>query len=553
MITFVAILIFVIASVIGFKQSKRDKKEHEDSVTLIKAEELFRKTGVEIKEVDSNGKYTIIFQGGIFEIETSNERYIDVNYTHFAEIDEHEALKALYCSNLMNLKYKVWSCGLSINNVKEANAGKYYTSLSSRMELLGCMDEKVEQLKGLLSIAFKIEREFEDDFQNEIDDKRTVDEYFTELTFNTKQERMMLIAENLHLCNMNKEEDERMSLSSILKKLDIPLSGDIIKMKFIHNDSIIIPDNPQELMHYDICKYIRENSKDKALSKATVSLALSGQRILFCFNLIESTQRRLLYTINVLGYSEQISSDNNFSLQSLFEVKLSNEKDDYWEVKYMIDDAFDKQCANKTDELSDEQRMILKNVVPGINADLYWGKKYFNRKCYFQSLKHFIRAFEHLRSEWLNINDNAKDVYAKLGLYIGTIYMELGQFEKAHYYLDIASNFKASIGGITEFTNCLCNMNDPFALNYIDNTIKRISEIINNSEDGNEHLEGLLDFLFRRMAFTLINHKDYDTAERILKDMIKNERNVDFANNELAYIQKVKEENSSSDEENTSR
>ena len=91
MITFVAILIFVIASVIGFKQSKRDKKEHEDSVTLIKAEELFRKTGVEIKEVDSNGKYTIIFQGGIFEIETSNERYIDVNYTHFAEIDEHGA------------------------------------------------------------------------------------------------------------------------------------------------------------------------------------------------------------------------------------------------------------------------------------------------------------------------------------------------------------------------------------------------------------------------------------------------------------------------------
>ena len=167
---------------------------------------------------------------------------------------------------------------------------------------------------------------------------------------------------------MNKEEDERMSLSSILKKLDIPFSGDIIKMKFIHNDSIIIPDNPQELMHYDICKYIRENSKDKALSKATVSLALSGQRILFCFNLIESTQRRLLYTINVLGYSEQISSDNNFSLQSLFEVKLSNEKDDYWEVKYMIDDAFDKQCANKTDELSDEQRMILKNVSPGITS-----------------------------------------------------------------------------------------------------------------------------------------------------------------------------------------
>ena len=73
MITFVAILIFVIVSVVGFKQRKKDNKEQEDSVTLIKAEELIRKTGVEIKKVDSNGKYTIIFQGGIFEIETSNE------------------------------------------------------------------------------------------------------------------------------------------------------------------------------------------------------------------------------------------------------------------------------------------------------------------------------------------------------------------------------------------------------------------------------------------------------------------------------------------------
>ena len=553
MITFVAILIFVIVSVVGFKQRKKDNKEQEDSVTLIKAEELIRKTGVEIKKVDSNGKYTIIFQGGIFEIETSNERYIDVNYTHFAEFDEHEALKALYCANLMNLKYVVWSCGLSINEVNEPEAGKYYISLSSRMELLGSMDNKVEQLKGLLSVAFQMERDFEDDFQKEIDDKRTVDEYFTELTFNTKQERMMRISENLHLCNNNQEQDGNMSLSSFLKKLDIPFSDDTIEMKFIHNDSIIIPDNPKELMHYDICKYIREKTRGKALNKATVSLGISGRKILFCFNLIESTQRRMLYIVNILGYSEQHGTDNNFSLQTLYEVKLSNEKDDYWEVKYMIDDAFDKRRAKKTNELSDEQRMILKNVSPGINADLYWGKKYFNRKCYIQSLRHFQRAFEYLRSEWAHINDNAKDVYSKLGLYIGTIYMELGQLEKAHYYLDIASNFKASIAGITEFTNCLCNMNDPHALNYIDNTIKHISEIINNSEDGNEPLEGLLDFLFRRMAFTLINHKEYDTAERILKDMIKNERNVDFANNELAFIQKVKEEKSNTNEENTSR
>ena len=124
--------------------------------------------------------------------------------------------------------------------------------------------------------------------------------------------------------------------------------------------------------------------------------------------------------------------------------------------------------------------------------------------------------------------------------------MELGQIEKAHYYLDIAANYKTSIGGIVEFTNCLCNMGDPQAIEYINNTIKRVSEVINSSEDCNEPLEELLDFLYRRLAYSLINHKDYNTAEKILKDMIKDERNIDFANNELEYIQRIKEQNSSS-------
>jgi hypothetical protein len=151
-----------------------------------------------------------------------------------------------------------------------------------------------------------------------------------------------------------------------------------------------------------------------------------------------------------------------------------------------------------------------------------------------------------LQKEWLNLNDHAKDVYVKVALYIGIIYMELGIMDKAHYYLDIAANYKASIGGITEYTNCLCNMGDPQALDYINNTIKKVSEVINSSEEGSESLELLLDFLYRRLVYSLINHKDYYSAENILKEMIKNERNIDFANNELEYIQRIKEQNSSS-------
>ena len=546
MITTIAIIIITTIITHCFRSQKKKSEETNVNV-LLAADELIRKTGAEIKEIDENGKYTILYQGGRFEIETINKTYIDIYFNHFADFEEHEAMKALYSINLINLKYLVWNCSLSIYDDKDVNAGKYHASLSGRMELTGRLEKKIKQLKDMLTCAFQITRDLEEEFDNENKTKENIDNHFLEMSFHNKMERHMKISEIIHSSKIKLDlSNHKMTLRAILDKLEIPNNDKQVKVKIILDDNIIIPDFPNKFMDYDIYDYIRNISNNAKNQEPTFIIELHERKIMICFKLRDVTYNRSYYTLNILGYSDNNNPDHNFSIQTFLELNLSDGKDDYWEVKYMIDDALDKQNKGNYKELTDEQRLLLKHAIPGLNADLYWGKKYHNKQCYFQALTHYHRAFKYIQTEWLSMNDTAKDTYVKIALYIGVIYMELGQIEKAHYYLDIAANYKTSIGGIVEFTNCLCNMGDPQAIEYINNTIKRVSEVINSSEDSNEPLEELLDFLYRRLAYSLINHKDYNTAEKILKDMIKDERNIDFANNELEYIQRIKEQNSSS-------
>lgn len=546
MITTIAVIIITTIIIHCYNSQKAKKSsEQKEMNVLLNADELIRKTGAEIKEVKENGEYVILYQGGCFEIHTSKKNYIDVYYNQFIEFDENEAMKALYSINLINLKYLVWNCNLNINDEEDENVGRYHASLTGRMELTGCMEKKVEQLKEMMIFAFEVSRDLSEEFNKEIKEKETVDEHFLELTLHNRLEDILKKSEILHSSKLNTDTldtNDRITLSIILDKLGLPHQDQTVKIKIIDKDNIIIPESPEKIMRYDICEYIRKKSHTTELQEPTFLLDFSNRKVIMCFELRDETANRMYYNINILGYSNIGDTNDNFSIQTMLEINLSDGKDEYWEVKYMIDDAMDKHINGKRMELSDEQRLLLKDVVPGLNSDLYWGKKYHNKNCYHQALVHYSRAFKYLQKEWLNLNDHAKDVYVKVALYIGIIYMELGIMDKAHYYLDIAANYKASIGGITEYTNCLCNMGDPNTLSYIENSIKRISEIISNAEEPNEPLEEFLDFLYRRMVYSLITHKAYDTAENMLKDMIKNDKNVDFANNELAYLQKIRQE-----------
>ena len=65
-----------------------------------------------------------------------------------------------------------------------------------------------------------------------------------------------------------------------------------------------------------------------------------------------------------------------------------------------------------------------------------------------------------------------------------------------------------------------------------------------NKQDGEEEDETLMSFyqfLNRRMAYVLIDRKEYDEAESVLNRMIAEGTDVEFAKSELEYLRKIRE------------
>ena len=51
---------------------------------------------------------------------------------------------------------------------------------------------------------------------------------------------------------------------------------------------------------------------------------------------------------------------------------------------------------------------------------------------------------------------------------------------------------------------------------------------------------GLYWFLWRRIAYLLIERKEYDDAESLLNDLLKHPQTAEFARQELEYLKSVR-------------
>ena len=113
-------------------------------------------------------------------------------------------------------------------------------------------------------------------------------------------------------------------------------------------------------------------------------------------------------------------------------------------------------------------------------------------------------------------------------------------YDKAFYYLYMAQS-QRSISATKEFANCLCNMNDPSAKDYIGSKLGEIIDLMNKSEKDAERLIDFYLFFKRRYVYVLIENGNYDDAESILEKMIEHDECVEFAKDELDFVKKQKD------------
>lgn len=121
---------------------------------------------------------------------------------------------------------------------------------------------------------------------------------------------------------------------------------------------------------------------------------------------------------------------------------------------------------------------------------------------------------------------------------VGFCLMELGSMVSASYYLSqaIHSNIYAHA---QEYINCLANTKAPIALDVINEVLANSPKPSSESEiDAWKHH---MAFLKRRKSYVLIDYKEYDKAEELLKEMIDDPLCKEFAEGELNYIKEIRE------------
>lgn len=550
----VAAGVFIYGKHVGFdyfnnKREKEDSGKRCDMDPHHTPQEVFETLGVEIVEKTEDGDYIIAYQGGYFLFSfVKDSEWVDIYYLNFDSCKYEYLHQAQMIVNDVNLKFWGWACCLRMSNDKAAEE-PLQAALSYRYAMVGTLAQIKTLLREVLEQAFHISHYIRNTLAEDIKKKKDLDEqFFNDAAFNNRIAYLQRMKEACHLEERGEEysASSELAIDNLVKLFNHADFGNLQSLRIINEEQVERITDVEEIKAFNIREYIRKHPNVHDIRNLTLIFGFEQQDLFV--NLAKakgSTERSLFFVVNVVRSGSELDAfmDNRgpISSRTMMEIRLTDAEKDYWEAKYMIDEANDKVNSGKSDELTDEQRIILSHTQPSIQMDLYWGKKYYNNTCYFQALYFFNRVYEylrHMKQEW---TDEQSSLYYEICYFIGFIYVDLHMYDKAFYYLYMAQS-QQSIGATKEFANCLCNMNDPSAKQYLHTKINEVVEIMNKSEEETDRLMDFYLFLKRRYVYVLIEQGNYDDAEPLLNQMIERGECVDFAKDELDYIKKQRGE-----------
>lgn len=208
----------------------------------------------------------------------------------------------------------------------------------------------------------------------------------------------------------------------------------------------------------------------------------------------------------------------------------------------VFNSAKGKLKNNKTEELDYLERELLEVLFhPQIAKEFYFGKKVMTENRFWDAIEYFNNAFKVLQYKWWedNLTHEEFQTLIECSFLIGYCYYELGLFDKSYKYLEFSS--KNSNGGYkyqSEFINCLIALKDIRSLTIIDHNFESLTN--KKEEDRSEYDYDFYMFLLRRRAYCMIELKQYEVAEDILKGILKNDPENEFAKQEIEYIKQMR-------------
>lgn len=246
------------------------------------------------------------------------------------------------------------------------------------------------------------------------------------------------------------------------------------------------------------------------------------------------------------------NSDEKLATSVLMGYDITPAADRMAEFKYLRKEAMAKRKNNK-EEMTDEEKLIDAVQNPHVSYLLFRGKALYEEKRFYEAIFYLREVFDSLQAIYEQLGENGLEAFFQTCFLLGSSLANLRQYERASYYLVMTLPLH-SITYTEAYVNCLVNGNDFRALATINALLFQVTPMggdnVPNADDDDDGEDitaqrtspnaPFISFLKRRKAYVLINEKKYDEAESLLKQLLDDPENSDFALRELAYIQKKK-------------
>lgn len=214
------------------------------------------------------------------------------------------------------------------------------------------------------------------------------------------------------------------------------------------------------------------------------------------------------------------------------------------EYEFVWDDALDKIQHEKEDQLTPEQQVLVQADSPDVGYYLYRGQRLFAKGCFYDAIDHLTIPYHYLNDSYSQLSSTQRQAFDEICYYIGISYSELNLYADAFYFLSHLVS-RNNTRYTQAYIDCLVNAHDSRAQDEIERHLGYIDYTRQQAEIDDETLDPALDdfeqYLRRRQVYVYINNERFDKAESILREMLKQPANSDFAIGELAYIQKIRE------------
>ena len=349
---------------------------------------------------------------------------------------------------------------------------------------------------------------------------------------------------------LRKNEVDRVTLGQFLEKT-LGLTGlSATRLEFANPEYETLEDS-DEILDYDLSQALFANGKRVASQTVAMlrvimpDMPLEERLITLTFN--EEGSDGLTDYFRVSAYLVPLSVSTSHPFNQKHHIQLNNSalmaydhvsrQQQREESNYMWKEAVQKKKNGQADELTDEQKLLSNCSDAGLAHLLYRGRKLYLAGRYYEALLLFENAFIEMTDFYDRMDDNELQSFYDLVFDIGFCYSELKVYDKALFYLEMLSGLHR-ITYTMEYVNCLVNSGDYRAQQAIDHLIAGVKMNLEEDEQPQEHIAAFLAFLQRRKVYVLIEKQAYNKAQRMLKKMLNDPENADFALNELAYLQK---------------